>query len=764
MKSINLAKFQGPIFGSLPAALLVASFCFTAAVFGLEQKVVYGIDNRIDEYEVDDVEMLAVGQSNVGLFNKGLFFTVDGEYRMHETGTLADNGVCDDERFISQPTAAFCSGFLISSTQIATAGHCIHSANDCSGVAFVFGYAQISATEVKKRYPIDSVYFCSSYTSILANGIDFAVVNLDRPVVGYTPVAIKPNNVQVDDQVYVIGHPTGLPRKYAAGSTVHAGAETSDYYKYFFLADLDTFGGNSGSGVYDKNTHAVAGILVRGATDYVEDAVRGCDRVNVCAELGAAGQCSGEDVTYAFTFKPFVSFTCSEDSECSGHGTCVEGSCSCNTGRFGSDCSFPMQDDICSGNGNVVDLWRCQCDNGYEGDLCEEETTTGPDVTLRHAVLSVASTTSGSFGYQVGITADILVVSQPICEETASSLQCGRVYVMKRNEASWNLVTKLRRPGDVQGAIFGRRLIASEGWILISSEKASAPEATSIYSFELHPVTGEVIRQPKLVAPSIINTGFGECMAKAAEHIAVSAPSANHFTGVAETGAVVVYHITSRSNWGKQGAVIQPSSLVQGEHFGASLAISPSGKLAIGNSPAEVSEEAVYIFFLGQRHLNIVQKITFGTREGFGSALAFLDDILLVSAPKDDTYAQNSGTVQVYELDDDDKFQHIHEVAPQPIDDGKFGEKICVTYGFFLATRSLCGDDEAACDGDGEVEVYSLSNEDVTFVGSLSPNDQESNERFGYSIACTSDLFAIGAPLSGGAFTNGGAVHVYRLE
>src|SRR3712207_7230060 len=55
---------------------------------------------------------------------------------------------------------------------------------------------------------------------------------------------------------------SGLPTKIADGArVVRANAS-------FFEADLDTFGGNSGSPVFDARTNTVLGLLVRGATDY----------------------------------------------------------------------------------------------------------------------------------------------------------------------------------------------------------------------------------------------------------------------------------------------------------------------------------------------------------------------------------------------------------------------------------------------------------------------------------------------------------------
>ncbi|MEI8190645.1 MAG: hypothetical protein WCI75_13115 [candidate division NC10 bacterium] len=59
----------------------------------------------------------------------------------------------------------------------------------------------------------------------------------------------------------------------------------------YFVANLDTYGGNSGSAVFSATTGLVEGILVRGENDYVWKG--GCRVSNRCPADG----CRGEDVT-----------------------------------------------------------------------------------------------------------------------------------------------------------------------------------------------------------------------------------------------------------------------------------------------------------------------------------------------------------------------------------------------------------------------------------------------------------------------------------
>lgn len=74
----------------------------------------------------------------------------------------------------------------------------------------------------------------------------------------------------------MIGHPSGLPVKYAGDATVTR-VDDPGRAALRYVTDLDAFGGNSGSGVFTSGTTTsdtcypggvMIGILVKGAADY----------------------------------------------------------------------------------------------------------------------------------------------------------------------------------------------------------------------------------------------------------------------------------------------------------------------------------------------------------------------------------------------------------------------------------------------------------------------------------------------------------------
>jgi len=127
------------------------------------------------------------------------------------------------------------------------------------------------------------------------NAEDFAVVELDRPVTNRTPLTLRQQGqIDVGQGIFVIGHPAGLPTKVAGGASVRSQGNG------YFVANLDTYGGNSGSAVFNKSNGQIEGILVRGEMDFIYK--NGCRVSNVCQN----DSCRGEDVTKILEALPYI--------------------------------------------------------------------------------------------------------------------------------------------------------------------------------------------------------------------------------------------------------------------------------------------------------------------------------------------------------------------------------------------------------------------------------------------------------------------------
>jgi V8-like Glu-specific endopeptidase len=289
--------------------LMKTTLTLTAAIailpvlsFAETGKSIYGADNRKDFFEMT-APMQALADSVVSFWKADSIETLNPGGVKLKTVNFGDRlNLCPDEKFREQPIGAFCSGSLVGEDLVMTAGHCVKNADDCANTRMVFGYnIKKAGEEATTTMAASEVYSCakivkrflggepgSSNPAGQALGPDFALIKLDRKVTNHKPLPIaRVTSLKKSEGIFVIGHPVGLPAKLAGFATVR------DFSKVgYFVADLDTFGGNSGSPVFSVKTKKIEGILVRGDEDFI-DSPAGCTTMATYAQT--AGR--GEDVT-----------------------------------------------------------------------------------------------------------------------------------------------------------------------------------------------------------------------------------------------------------------------------------------------------------------------------------------------------------------------------------------------------------------------------------------------------------------------------------
>lgn len=310
------------VFSRLAACLaLSSSFCVTAMSEGANtlrtevsgvpwdaaalenaEKVIYGTDDRIDVYAETSSARKAWAASTCAI--------VDASDLVAQTAFSYDlttyaylyygKPACSGEPFGSQPTAPFCTAFMVGEDLIATAGHCVNE-SDLSSVRFLFGFEMTDATTPVLTFQRNQVYTGIEIVHHGGTGdFDHAIVRVDRAITapGATALPIRRSGtVAHGDRVGVIGHPWGLPKKIAFGTTTVVRDISAEGY---FTANLDTYGGNSGSPVFNALSGIVEGILVRGAQDFISEP--GCFRSNKLDD----DEGTGEEVTRSTVFAAYV--------------------------------------------------------------------------------------------------------------------------------------------------------------------------------------------------------------------------------------------------------------------------------------------------------------------------------------------------------------------------------------------------------------------------------------------------------------------------
>ncbi len=261
-----------------------------AHIIDVDPKVIYGTDDRLPPSIKDSKLIQKLSQSTAAMISWNKMDFSGDSVDLSNNMTLTQDSyfnICSNQRFANEINPANCSGFLIGDDILVTAGHCIRSQSDCDNNAWVFDFTSGNKKLSKKK----SVFKCKKILASILNSTDqndFAVLKLDRSTGReFLPMRTE-GKVSKHASLVLVGHPSGLPQKIAGNAGVRVNT-----IKNYFVANLDTFGGNSGSPVIDIDNEMIEGILVRGEKDYAFDSRQGCNVVYECANTS----CRGEDVT-----------------------------------------------------------------------------------------------------------------------------------------------------------------------------------------------------------------------------------------------------------------------------------------------------------------------------------------------------------------------------------------------------------------------------------------------------------------------------------
>ena len=290
MRGLNKSGISTPL-AHLPSGELIVQL-------RIEQKGIYGVDDRKDYWEFPNESLKSLARSVVGLFNlNDVIDNNDGTCTLKTVPFKERRLLCATEKFREQPTGPFGSGFLVAPDIIATAGHCVNEA-DVTQRLFAFGFRMENNGAVV-TIPSSDVYRGHAVVARTedSGGPDWALVRLDRKVTDRPVLPIRRSGrIEDGTSVFVMGHPARLPIKFADGSIVRDNTPSS-----YFIANLDAYGGNSGSPVFGTD-NVVEGVLVRGDADFTLAEGAACWVSKVCPTTG----CQGEHCTRTTEFAKLV--------------------------------------------------------------------------------------------------------------------------------------------------------------------------------------------------------------------------------------------------------------------------------------------------------------------------------------------------------------------------------------------------------------------------------------------------------------------------
>lgn len=250
--------------------------------------VVYGKDDRQDAREVKDAKLKANLAATAAVFTSSNLVFQNGALHMKGRRLGEKKELCSDQPFFKRWSASRCTAVLIGPKLILTAGHCMQDNQGytrCDDTSFVFGWrGQDTSVPKSAAYGCRRVIEIENTPGIY--DLDYALVELDRPVREVKPVTLGFDDFKAGDAIYTFGHPNGLSAIYATGKITDSSPHLN-----VANAEIDGFDGNSGGGLFTSD-HRLRGIYASGETDYIRNSKRGCFEVQVCKP----GFCVGETI------------------------------------------------------------------------------------------------------------------------------------------------------------------------------------------------------------------------------------------------------------------------------------------------------------------------------------------------------------------------------------------------------------------------------------------------------------------------------------
>ncbi len=241
---------------------LIRHLFFLSLLSVYTSAVVIDTDDRQDWFEIRDPQLRALARATALLVPKSYEYIdkMKAGYRWSKTVPFhgEEEGLHPTAMFYDQPSPGYCTGFLVSKDLLITAAHCFEKF-ECSKMDFIFDFYYRKEGVISRSIPEKNLASCKEALE-LNEKEDWALVRLNKAIFRRQYFKLRASgSLKAGTQLAMFGYPSGLPMKMADNARVMETNRNADEELYF-EADLDSFGGNSGSPVLNLRTLEVEGI------------------------------------------------------------------------------------------------------------------------------------------------------------------------------------------------------------------------------------------------------------------------------------------------------------------------------------------------------------------------------------------------------------------------------------------------------------------------------------------------------------------------
>jgi hypothetical protein len=376
------------------------------------------------------------------------------------------------------------------------------------------------------------------------------------------------------------------------------------------------------------------------------------------------------------------------------------------------------------------------------------------DWVQQQKIVSTPRGAGAQFGNAVAISGNTMIIGARHDSTTAS--QAGAAVVYVRNGSNWTQQAKLLANDGAPGDKFGYSVAISDNTIVVGAynDDGAFADTGSAYVFIRN---GSIwtLQQKLVAADGTASDEFGNAVAIQGDLVAVGAHFAD-LPGNAAAGSVYVFQ-RSGAAWTPTQKLIAipgpfpvPPGFVQkpfvnyspilGDHFGESIAMN-GGRMAVGASTSDLpatSAGAVYVFAASGGGYALQQKLVIdGGTNGdlFGCSVA-LEGTTLIGGAREDSLVIGKpayGAAYVFEFDGALWISQGKLMAADGATVDRFGWSVAASKN--VVAIGAREDDTTAGPDAGSVYVFVRSGATWKQQQKLSPSDTFNGDRFGAGLA-----------------------------